>query len=146
VLTEVIVRLVGGHLAPLPLTRETVLLIERHRQESPMRDTRYRELALVVAHGLSMIGFVLGVAVVGALSFVLGGAPGSGRVIYEIAVVGLAWCCAGLAFHLLRYYAALVARRGGAEASGADWRWPRASSDLDFVAQAVVAVLALALS
>jgi len=108
-----------------------------------VRDTRYRELALVVAHGLSMIGFVLGV---GALSFVLGGAPGSGQVIYEIAVVGLAWCCAGLAFHLLRYYAALVARRGGAEASGADWRWPRASSDLDFVAQAVVAVLALALS
>jgi hypothetical protein len=55
----------------------------------------------------------------------------------------------GLGLHSWRFYDALIAiygsRRDPSRAER-DWRWPRASSDRDFVAQAVIAVAVAALA
>jgi hypothetical protein len=146
-LTERIVGWVDGHVASSPWTAETQAVIERYAGPPPLeRRTQYQELALVVAHALVMIPFVVALAFAGALSSGLG-IHGATTPIYRIGVGGLTWCCVGLALHLVRYYGALLAGRrsrgayAGASA-GTGWRWPRMSSDLDFILQAVVAAIA----
>ena len=146
-LTERIVGWVDDHVAGSPWTAETQAVIERYAGPPPLeRRTQYQELALVVAHALVMIPFVLALAGAGALSSGLG-IHGATTPIYRIGVGGLVWCCAGLALHLARYYVAVVADRRSRGAStdasaGAGRRWPRASSDLDFVLQTVVGAIA----
>jgi hypothetical protein len=91
-----------------------------------------------------MIPFILGLALAGAISSRLG-IPGATGVIYRIAVIGLTWCCVGVALHVGRFYDALLAiyrsRRVPALAIAVP-RWPRSSSDLDFIVQAVLAAIA----
>ena len=148
-LTERIVAWVNSHVASSPWTAETQAVIERYAGPPPLeRRTQLQELALVVAHALVMIPFVLVLAGAGALSSGLG-IHGAKTPIYRVAVGGLVWCCVGLALHLVRYYVALVAVRRSRRATtgasaGAGRRWPRTSSDLDFVLQTVVAAIAAA--
>jgi hypothetical protein len=144
-LTERIVAWVNSHVASSPWTAETQAVIERYAGPPPLeRRTQLQELALVVAHALVMIPFVLALALAGALSSGLG-IHGATTPIYRIGVGGLVWCCVGLALHLVRYYAALLAgrrSRGAGASAGAGRRWPRTSSDLDFILQTVVAAIA----
>ena len=147
-LTERVAAWVEDHVTDPPWTAETQALIDKYAAPpSAARRARYQELALVVAHALIMIPFILGLAFVGALSTELG-IDGAKGAIYRVAVAGLTWCSVGLALHLWRFYDALIAvyrsRRDPTRAA-ASWQWPRASSDLDFILQAVVAVVATAL-
>jgi hypothetical protein len=144
-LTERVVTWVDNHLTESPFTEETQALIDKYASpRPPARRVQYQELALVVAHALIMLPFVLAIAFTGEITTRLG-VHGATGVLYRIAVAGLTWCCVGLGIHIWRFYDALFAiyrsRREPSRAGG-DWRWPRASSDRDVVAQTVVAVVA----
>jgi hypothetical protein len=148
VLTERVIAWVDGHVTESPLSAEVQELVARYAPPQPAaRRARYREAALMTAHGLVMIPFILGVALAGAISSRLG--IHDTGVIYRIAVAGLTFCVAGTWIHLMRFYDAQVAvwrsRRDPARGD-VERRWPRASSDFDFIAQAVAAAIAAAVA
>jgi hypothetical protein len=147
-LTERVADWVDAHVTESPFSEETQAVIEQYAPPRPAaRRARYQELALVVAHALIMIPFILGVALAGALTSALG-IDGAKGAIYRVAVAGLTWCCVGLALHLWRFYDALIAvyrSRHNLARADTDWHWPRASSDRDFIAQAVIALTAAVL-
>jgi hypothetical protein len=63
---------------------------------------------------------------------------------FSLSAAGVTFCVAGTVIHLVRFYDAQVAVwRARADV---EWRWPRASSDLDFLAQAVAAAIAAAVA
>jgi hypothetical protein len=147
-LTERVVSWVDDRLSESPFTEETQVLIDKYAPSWPRaRRAQHDELALVVAHALIVIPFILAIASTGEIATRLG-AHGTTGVLYRIAVVGLTWWCVGLTIHICRYYDALLAtyrsRRDPSRVG--HWRWPRASSDHDFVVQAVVAMVAAVLA
>jgi hypothetical protein len=138
-LTERVARWVDEHLTESPFTAETQAILERYSApESPERRRQYTELSLVAACCLIIVALILGLALAGASLAALGSPQGG--IIYRIGVAGLTWCCVGIVLHLWRYYDALMAIRRSDEQERGPARWPRTSSDLDFVIQAVVAV------
>jgi hypothetical protein len=131
-LTERIATWVDEHLTESPFTAETQAIIERYgAAESPERRRQYAELSLVVACCLIIVALILGLALVGG-SFAALGIP-LGAIIYT-----------GSTFW--RYYDALIAIRRSHHTNERAARWPRTSSDLDFLLQAVVAVTVAAIA
>ena len=149
VLTERVVAWVDDHVTGSPFSDDVQELIARYAPppQPAARRARYREAVLMVAHALPMIPFILAVALAGAISSRLG-IRDTGDI-YRIAVAGLTFCIAGTWIHLLRFYDAQVAvwrsRRVSVRAD-VEWRWPRASSDFDFIAQTVAAAIAAAVA
>ena len=148
-LTERVATWVSDHATEPQFSEETQALIDQYAPPMPLaRRAQYQELALVLAHSLILLPFGLAIAFTGEISTRLG-VHGATGVLYRIAVAGVTWCCVGLGLHVWRFCDASLAifrsRRDPAHAGG-DWRWPRASSDRDFVVQAVAAAVAVVLA
>jgi hypothetical protein len=130
----------ASRVAPSPFSNETQELIKKYVPTHPEKDRRFRELALVVGYSLPLPPVAGFLAFAGWL--VYGGDRPSDqfvRIVWGLIVVLLA----GLWLHLIRFCDASVAvRRGGTRS---DHRWPRASSDLDFIVQIAVGVAAVIL-
>ena len=117
-------------------------LIERYAPADPEGDRQFRELALVTGHA------ALVVPAVGLWGFVGWAVSGGSRP--SEAVVRIGWgavvvLLAGVGLHLIRYYDAMIgkARGRGRGRKRADPSWPRASSDLDFLVQIALGILAV---
>lgn len=140
-LTDRVVSWANDHVVGSRLSPETQELIARYALPVPAaRRARVTEAALMTAHGLVMIPFILGIALAGAISSRLG--IHDTGVVSRIGIAGVTFCIAGTLIHLLRFYDAQVAVWRSRE--NVEWRWPRASSDWDFVVQAVAAAIAAA--
>jgi hypothetical protein len=128
----------ASRVAPSPFSNETQELMKKYVPPHPQRDRQFRELALVVAHAVALLPAV---AVWGLVGWLMsdGHRPSDGfvRVGWGLIVVLLA----GLGLHLIRYSDALVKARR-AEGASSSHRWPRASTDLDFVLQIAVGAAA----
>jgi hypothetical protein len=131
----------ASRIAPSPFSRESQDLMKKYVPPNPEAGRQFRELALVVGYSLAVLPAVSVFGLVGWLAS--GGDRPSGefvRIGWGLIVVLLA----GLALHLIRYYDALVQVRS-ARGLGGDYRWPRASTDLDFVLQVAVGIAAAVL-
>jgi hypothetical protein len=117
-------------------------LVERYAPADPERERQIQELGLMTLQSGALI---IAVALWVAARLAVGDRP-----LFH-AVVSVDWgivcgLMVGVLLHCARYYDALVARRTrGRVALGAAHRWPRSSSDLDFVAQVLAAVAVVAL-
>jgi hypothetical protein len=135
VLTDRIVRLVE-ELLPSPVSDATQGLLRKYAaytQPHPQADRQLRELTLVAGYALLMIPAV---AVWVIVAWGMSTAAGDHAV--EV-VVRLGWglvvaLLAGIGLHLVRYYDAMIRIRSGRDGQ-IDRRWPRVSSDLDFLVQ-----------
>jgi hypothetical protein len=128
-------------LAPSPWSPETQRLLRKYGSPSPERERQFDELTLVAVHGVFIFLATAFVALLGFLT-----SPGArATAIFATTYAGVAGgLCTGLFLHLGRYYDALICRlraerRSRSRVDGADakptqaLRWPRASSDTDFV-------------
>jgi hypothetical protein len=126
---------------PSSFSPEVDELIEKYAPADPEGDRQLRELCLVAAHATLTIP-------VGILWGFVGWAVSGGSRPSE-AVVRIGWAAmvvllAGIGLHLFRYYDAMIgSARGRRGRQRADPSWPRASSDLDFVVQIAIGVLAV---
>jgi hypothetical protein len=143
-LTHRVVSWVNEHVVgPSPWSPEVQTIIDRYAPDpDPVRVRQSDELALVVAHSLLVVRTIVLWVLAAFTVSKLGG--NSNTLIYPLGVAATAWCLCGLALHLARYYGALISlwthQRSPETTPQYRWvRWPRASSDLDFVAQAVIA-------
>jgi hypothetical protein len=131
----------ASRVAPSPFSRERQDLITQYAPPHSEVDRQFRELALVVGYSLAVLPAMSLWGLVGWLTSG-GGRPSDAfvRIGWALLVVLLT----GLALHLIRYYDGLVHVRR-ARTLGGNRRWPRASTDLDFVVQIAVGAAAAAL-
>jgi uncharacterized membrane-anchored protein len=119
-------------IAPSAWSPKTAQIIQNYAPRSAQRDRQLDELTLVVVHGALIVLSAALLALVGWISSVY-----SPRVEGAVAFLGvavLAALCTGLFLHLTRYYDALISRRRVEQGEkAAAIRWPRASSDADFL-------------
>jgi len=143
-LTDRVATWIIARVAPSPWTETTQALIKEYAGASRSeRRIQQREVALIVAHGLVMIPFILLVALAGGLATRLG-SPAPTDAIQRVGIAGLAWCITGVVLHLGRYCLGWVtlSRADAQHSDGSmEGHWPRRSSDLDFLAQTLVAIV-----
>jgi hypothetical protein len=143
VLTDWIV-VQASRLAPSPFSSEVEEVIGTYAPPNPEADRQLRELTLVCAHALLLI------PVVGLWAFVAWVASAaSGHEAFE-HVVRIGWALtvgllAGMGLHLLRYYDAYIGkvrnrRRSPTDPTERVARWPRLSTDIDFLLLIAVSV------
>jgi hypothetical protein len=142
VLTDRIVNAMGN-LASSPFFDETQGLIRKYAPSRPQADRQVRELSLVAGYALSMIP-----AVVIWTIAAWGVSAAAGDQAFEV-VIRLGWglvvgLLVGIGLHLVRYYDALI-RVAHDRDSRTNQRWPLVSSDLDFLVQISVGMVAAAL-
>jgi hypothetical protein len=139
-------------LAPSPWSPETQRLLWKYSPPSPERERQFDELTLVAVHGVFIFLATAFVALLGFLT-----SPGArATAIFATTYAGVAGgLCTGLFLHLGRYYDALICRvhvERGSRVDGAGTkptqvlRWPRASSDTDFVVAMAASVCIVLLS
>jgi hypothetical protein len=125
-----------------PWSPDVQKLIEKYGAD-PARSWQYSELALVVANSLLLIVVVFLWFVAGVTVSALGG--DTDTAVLPLGTAAVVWCVTGLALHIARYYDAYVLlwrrRRSSTSSAHRTLRWPRSSSDLDLLAQAVVAII-----
>jgi hypothetical protein len=128
----------ASRVAPSPFSNETQELIKKYVPSRPEEDRQFRELALVVGYSLLLPPAV---GLWGLIGWLVSGGYRPSEEFVRIGWGLIVVLLAGLGLHLIRYYdARFKARRGGGTRS--DPRWPRASTDLDFVVQIAVGVAA----
>jgi hypothetical protein len=131
----------ASRIAPSPFSRETQDLIKKYAPRRPEADRQFRELALVVGYS---VGVLPAVSLWGLVGWLTSGGRRPSDAFVRIGWALLVILLAGLALHLIRYYDALVQVRS-ARTLGGNRRWPRASTDLDFVVQIAVGAAAAVL-
>jgi hypothetical protein len=127
-------------LAPSPWSPAAQELIRKYSRPSPERDRQLDELTLVAMHGVFIVLATAALALLGWLASLVGVRS---TATFATSYAGVAGgLCTGLFLHLARYYDALIRRaraerriQMGGEAAEPTraLRWPRASSDVDFV-------------
>jgi hypothetical protein len=124
----------------LPFSDETRRLIQKYAPPAPERDREVREATLIAAHAVLLIPAIALWGVAAWLASTTG-SHAAWEVAFWVGCALIAAWVAGLWLHTLRYYDALVARRrserrtgpGGEPPAPRRHRWPRTSSDADFV-------------
>jgi hypothetical protein len=142
VLTDRIVNAMGN-LPSSPFSDETQGLIRKYAPPGPQADRQVRELTLVAGYALSMIP-----AVVIWIIAAWGVSAAAGDQAFEV-VVRLGWglvvgLLVGIGLHVVRYYDALI-RVARDRDSRTNQRWPLVSSDLDFLVQIAIGLVAAVL-
>jgi len=142
VLTDRIVNAMGN-LAPSPFSDETRGLINKYAPPRPEADRQVRELTLIAAYALSLIPAVV---IWGITAWGVSAAAGdqASEVVVRLGwglVVGL---LLGVGLHVVRYYDAMIRIASGGD-SRTSQRWPGVSSDLDFLVQISVGIVAAVL-
>ena len=131
----------------LPFSDEAQQLIKKYAPPTPEADRQVREGTLVAIHAALMIPLVASWGIAGWIATAVGGDGTRGAVLRLGWALLVGWL-AVMTLHLGRYYDAFICRRrcagrtgAGREASGArPRRWPRRSSDADFVLGLAVGV------
>jgi hypothetical protein len=141
VLTQWIVVQVS-RLAPSHFSTETQDLIKKYAPPDPETDRQFRELVLVTGHAL-LVPPAAGLW--GFVGWAVSGGSRPSEAVVRIGWGALVVLLAGIGLHLIRYYDAIIGKARGRGRKRADPSWPRASSDLDFVVQIALGVLAVIL-
>jgi hypothetical protein len=129
----------------LPFSDEAQQLIKKYAPPAPEAERQIREGSLVAIHAALMFPLVVSLGIAAWIGTAVGGDGGRAAVLRVGWALVVGWL-AGMTLHLGRYYDALICRRRsagrtGVEASGArPRRWPRGSSDADFVLELAVSV------
>jgi hypothetical protein len=140
-------------LAPTPWTHEAQKLIRKYSRASPVRGRQLDELTLVAMHGVFIVLATAVVALLGWLASLVGARSTATFATTYVSVAG--GLCTGLFLHLARYYDTLICgaraeQRIHMDGEAADptraLRWPRASSDGDFVVALAASVCIVLLS
>lgn len=131
-----------SRLAPSPFSPDVQGVIERYAPPDPEQDRQFRELVLVTGHAVLTI---LVAALWGLVGWAVSGGSRPSEAVVRIGWGAMVVLLAGMGLHLIRYCDAMIgkARGRGGEGKGATSSWPRASSDLDFVVQLALGVLAV---
>lgn len=149
-LTERISPWFDRHLTQSQWTPEAKTLIEHYAPPDPERTRRAQEVALVAVHtGFGVLVLLLW-AGAGALTST-GELMTLHNLVYRIGIGALCAIFVGMLFHLARFYDACVAvfrsRRHewvSVISGRTSHRWPRSSSDLDFVMEVAIAAIVAA--
>jgi hypothetical protein len=129
-------------IAPSPWSAETAQIIRKYAPPSPQADRQIDELTLVAVHGMLMVLFVALLALAGWLSSLSSPRAEGAVAVFGLAILGA--FCAGIVVHLIRYYDALICRKRAERGKAVSVvRWPRGSSDADFLIAIAVAVAVL---
>jgi hypothetical protein len=131
-----------SRLAPSPFSAKAQELIKSYAPPDPEADRQFRELALITAYALLMLPAA---ALWGLVGWAASGGSRPSETIVRIGWGALVVLLAGMGLHLIRYYDAMIGKLRGRGTKRASPSWPRASSDLDFLVQVALGVLAVIL-
>jgi hypothetical protein len=131
-----------SRLAPSPFSIKAQELIKSYAPPDPAAERRFRELALLTGHALLLVPAA---GLWGLRGWAASGGFRPSETVVRIGWGALVVLLAGMGLHLIRYYDAMIGKRRGRGAKRANLSWPRASSDIDFVVQVALGVLAVIL-
>jgi hypothetical protein len=131
----------------LPFSNQGQQLIKRYAPPAPEAERQVREGTLLAMHAALVIPLVAAWGIAAWIASKVGGDSASETVLRAGWALLVGWL-AGMTLHLTRYYDAFICRRRCAQRSGADreasdvraHRWPRRSSDADFLVGLAVGV------